>query len=140
MQQDKVSITADNWPQDRWPNFAFNELACSETGECEMDAVTMNRLQRLRDHFGDPMVITSGYRSPAHSIEVAKSSGPGAHAKGRAVDIACAGADAYDILNEAFALGFTGIGVKQSGEHRFLHLDDLGPGEHSVPRPSIWSY
>ena len=44
MQQDKVSITADNWPQDRWPNFAHSELACSETGECEMDAGFMDRL------------------------------------------------------------------------------------------------
>ena len=65
---------------------------------------------------------------------------PCTHSKGRAVDIACAGADAYDILAEALVCRFTGIGVKQKGEHRFLHLDDLGPGEHSVPRSSIWSY
>ena len=96
-----MSYTEASWPKDRWPNFAFNELACSEPGECVMDAVTMNRLQRLRDHFGDPLVITSGYRSPAHSIEVAKSSGPDTHAKGRAADVACAGVDAYDILAEA---------------------------------------
>ena len=27
MQEDKVRFYAANWPQDHWPNFAFNELA-----------------------------------------------------------------------------------------------------------------
>ena len=134
-----MSYTAADWPADRWPNFAHRELACSETGECEMDEAFMDRLQLLRNHYGHALRITSGYRSPAHSIEAAKKA-PGPHAKGRAVDIACAGVDAYDILAEALVCGFTGIGVKQKGEHRFLHLDDLAYGEHTVPRPSIWSY
>ena len=139
IQENEVRFTAGNWPTERWPNFAHRELACSETGECEMDPAFMDRLQLLRNHYGHALRITSGYRSPAHSIEVAKPA-PGTHAKGRAVDIACAGVDAYDILAEALVCGFTGIGVKQSGEHRFLHLDDLAYGEHSVPRPSVWSY
>jgi len=104
-----------------------------------MDETTMDRLQLLRSHYGSPLTITSGYRSPRHSIEAAKAA-PGAHAKGRAADIACAGVVALEILREALAVGFTGFGVKQKGEHRFLHLDDLGPGEHTVPRPAIWSY
>ena len=139
IQENEVSFTANNLSGDRWPNFAHRELACSETGECEMDEAFMDRLQLLRNHYGHALRITSGYRSPAHSIEAAKKA-PGTHAKGRAVDIACAGVDAYDILTEALVCGFTGIGVKQKRERRFLHLDDLGPGEHSVPRPSIWSY
>ena len=134
-----MSYTADTWPAGRWPNFSFTEMACSETGECAMDETTMDRLQLLRSHYGSPLTITSGYRSPRHSIEAAKAA-PGAHAKGRAADIACAGVVALEILREALAVGFTGFGVKQKGEHRFLHLDDLGPGEHTVPRPAIWSY
>ena len=134
-----MSYTADNWPQDRWPNFSFAEMACSQTGECDMDKATMDRLQLLRSHYGSPLTITSGYRSPQHSIEAAKKA-PGSHARGRAVDIACAGVDAFEVLTEALAVGFTGIGVKQKGEHRFLHLDDLALGEHIAPRPTIWSY
>ena len=134
-----MSYTADIWPQDRWPNFSFEEMACSETGECGMDEATMDRLQLLRSHYGSPLTITSGYRSPRHSIEAAKKA-PGTHAKGRAADIACAGVDAFEILTEALVVGFTGIGVKQKGEHRFLHLDDLKLGEHTAPRPTIWSY
>jgi zinc D-Ala-D-Ala carboxypeptidase len=134
-----VAYAADTWPADKWPNFSFEEMACSETGECEMVKATMDRLQLLRDHYGLPLTITSGYRSPRHSIEAAKAA-PGTHSMGRAVDIACAGVDAFEILTEALVVGFTGIGVQQKGEHRFLHLDDLKLGEHTVPRPTIWSY
>jgi len=134
-----VSYTADTWPTDRWPNFTFAEMACQETGECAMDKATMDRLQLLRDHYGLPLTITSGYRSPRHSIEAAKAA-PGTHSMGRAVDIACNGVEALELIEEALEVRFTGFGVKQKGEHRFLHLDDLKPGEHTAPRPTIWSY
>ena len=68
-----MSYTANNWPAGRWPNFSFAEMACSETGECEMVKATMDRLQLLRDHYGFPFTITSGYRSPRHTIEAAKA-------------------------------------------------------------------
>ena len=134
-----MSYTAATWPQDRWPNFSFAEMACSETGECGMDETTMDRLQALRDNYGFPLPITSGYRSPRHSIEAAKAA-PGTHAMGRAVDIACNGVEALDLIEEALEVSFTGFGVQQKGEHRFLHLDDLKDGEHTAPRPTIWSY
>jgi len=63
-----MSYTASNWPTDRWPNFAFTEMACSETGECAIDEGFMDTLQNLRNELGRPMTITSGYRSPRHSI------------------------------------------------------------------------
>ena len=135
-----MSYSASNWPTDRWPNFSFTEMACSQTGECGMDKATMDRLQLLRSHYGSPLTITSGYRSSRPSVEAAKTICPDGHVRGRAVDIACAGVDAFEVLTEALAVGFTGIGVKQKGEHRFLHLDDLGLGEHTAPRPTIWSY
>ena len=72
IQENDVIFTAGNWPEDRWPNFAHRELACSETGECHMDPAFMDRLQLLRNHYGHALRITSGYRSPAHSIEAAK--------------------------------------------------------------------
>ena len=137
--ESRSSYTADNWPTDEWPNFSFEEMRCSETGECAMDEGFMDNLQILRNELGRPLTITSGYRSPRHSIEAAKAA-PGTHAMGRAVDIACAGVKALEILREALAVGFTGIGVKQKGIDRFLHLDDLRPGEHTAPRPTIWSY
>lgn len=97
----------------------------------------MARLQRLRTAYGKPMKITSGYRDPTHPIE-AKKAVPGAHASGRACDVAIRGAEAVELLKLALEHGFTGIGVQQKGEGRFLHLDDIEDG--SQPRPMLWSY
>ena len=41
-------FTEATWPKDRWPNFSFSELACRETGECVVDEVLVDCLQRLR--------------------------------------------------------------------------------------------
>ena len=44
-----MSYTANNWPADRWPNFSFAEMVCSETGECGMGEATMDRLWIVGD-------------------------------------------------------------------------------------------
>ena len=122
----------------RWPNFSAGEFRCSHTGKDGMDPAFMDRLQALRTEYGKPMVITSGYRDPAHPIEARKAS-PGAHASGRAADIAVRGRDALQVIELALKHGFTGFGVNQKGGGRFIHLDDL-PNDTGRPRPWIWSY
>lgn len=121
----------------RWPNFSPEEFRCKHTGKLHMHAGFMDRLQKLRTAYGKPMRITSGYRAPEHPIEAAKAK-PGAHSTGRACDIGVQGADAVELLRIALQFGFTGIGVQQRGNARFIHLDDLPDGE--FPRPAIWSY
>ena len=141
-----TNFTTDSWPKSRWPNFSFKEIACQETGECEMNKDTMDRLQELRIEYGRGLRISSGFRSPRHSIEAKKKDPegnprPGAHATGRAIDIAIRGEDAYMVLSLATSLGFTGIGVSQKGDSRFLHLDDIQTeDDFHAPRPSVWSY
>jgi uncharacterized protein YcbK (DUF882 family) len=122
-----------NWED--YPNFTPEEFACSHTGEVNMDIEFMEKLQQLRNEFGRPMKITSGYRSPTHPIEAAKDK-PGAHTMGKAADIALSGREAYVVVKLAYKYGFTGIGVKQDESGRFVHLDTVG--EH--PRPNLWSY
>jgi zinc D-Ala-D-Ala carboxypeptidase len=119
----------------KYPNFSEAELRCSETGECKMQTDFMRRLQALREDYGKPMTITSGYRSPQHSIEASKKQ-PGTHARGLAVDIAVAGQDCYELMALAMKHGFTGIGVAQKGAGRFLHIDTFKGGT----RPNVWSY
>ncbi len=120
-----------NWKN--YPNFSPDELRCKETGELAMDEDFMDRLQALRTEFGKPMTITSGFRSAKHSAERRKAK-PGAHAQGKAVDIALMGEDAYELVNLAVRFGFTGIGVSQkAGGARYIHLD-------TAPRRAIWSY
>ena len=117
------------------PNFKAEEFNCSHCGKNEMQQQFMNKLQALRNLYGKPMVITSGYRCPKHPIE-AKKAKPGAHASGCACDIAVVGADAHRLLKLAFQMGFTGIGVQQKGNGRFIHLDTLEGGL----RPTVWTY
>ncbi len=119
----------------KYPNFSESELRCSETGECRMQANFMQKLQALREAYGKPMAITSGYRAPQHSVEASKSA-PGTHTRGLAVDIAVSGQDCYDLMKLAMEHGFTGIGVAQRGSGRFLHIDTYKGG----PRPNVWSY
>lgn len=124
----------------RWKNFTRQELQCKQTFECVMVPSFMDRLQALRAEYGKPMVVSSGYRSPRHSIERNKKR-PGPHAMGCAVDVVVAGADAVRLIELAIMKGFTGIGVKQTGPYsqRFIHLDDAAP-QVWRPRPHIWSY
>ena len=125
-----------NWHN--YPNFSAAEFRCKHTGQLRMDADFMGRLQALRTDYGKAMVISSGYRDKTHPIEAAKAE-PGAHSTGHACDISIRGADAHKLLNLALKHGFTGIGIKQKGASRFIHLDDL-PSAPNRPRPWVWSY
>jgi uncharacterized protein YcbK (DUF882 family) len=126
-----------NW--DNYPNFSKEELMCKHCGDCHMDESFMDMLQTLRIEYDRPMVITSGYRCPEHPIEAKKDSGtPGAHTSGKAVDIGVRGTQAYELLDIVFAMGFTGIGVSQKGDVRFIHIDTLDGSDRL--RPTIWSY
>lgn len=131
--------TPDTYPRQKWPNFAYEELCCSHTGELDIDEAFMTKVQNLRDYLQEPLIITSAYRSPTHPVELAKPGNTiGSHVQGCAVDIQCMGRKAHKILTGAVVLGFTGIGVSQSGDYdkRFLHLDTM----KSESRPTIWSY
>ena len=124
-----------NWND--YPNFSEKEFRCKETGECQMDPNFLYTIQEIRNVFG-PMSISSGYRSPEHSVEKRKSK-PGAHASGMACDVQVYGESAWRLLRIAANLPeIRGIGVSQKGEpkHRFIHLDIL-PGPN---RPWVWSY
>ena len=99
--------------------FSIEEFNCQETGENEMVEEFIHKLDELREACGFPFKITSGYRSPNHSIEKRKSK-PGTHARGIACDIyVSGGSQRHTIIKEAMRLGFTGIGVAKT----FIHVD-----------------
>jgi len=118
-----------------YPNFRASEFACKHCREVRMSPDFMYRLQKLRDAYGKPMVISSGYRCPQHPVE-AKKATPGTHSMGIACDVSVQGEDAYRLLRLAFEHGFTGIGINQKGSGRFIHLDIMT----DAPRPNVWSY
>jgi len=119
----------------KYPNFKADEFSCKHCGQNKMQPEFMDKLQELRNLYGKPMKITSGYRCPKHPIEAAKKAS-GAHSTGLAADIGVDGGEAHKILSLAMQLGFTGIGVQQKGTGRFIHVDTV----KSPPRPNVWSY
>ena len=110
--------------------FRIEEFNCQETGENEMSEEFIHKLDELREACGFPFRITSGYRSPSHSIEARKAT-PGTHAQGIACDIyVSGGSQRHKIIKEAMRLGFTGIGVAKT----FIHVDTR------KTTPVTWQY
>ena len=89
--------------------FKEEEFSCSETGENKISPELIRRLDELREVCNFPFHITSGYRSPNHTIEKAKIK-PGTHAQGIAADIHADNVkERRKIVEEA--VGFGDIGV-----------------------------
>ena len=119
----------------KYKNFSKEEFDCSHSGENLMQTELLDKLQELRDLYGKPLRVTSGYRHPTHPIERVKSA-PGPHTTGLAVDLGVQGADAYKVLAWAFQLGFSGLGVQHTGSVLFINFDLI----KSSLRPTVWSY
>ena len=118
--------------------FTMDEMRCTHCGAYDMDDTFMQRLDQLREDMGFAFPVTSGYRCSKHPIEARKKA-PGAHTTGKAIDIGVSGNDAYILIEAAIRDNFTGIGINQKGNSRFIHLDII-PHSSSSPRPWIWSY
>lgn len=121
-----------------WKNFSTKELSCTCCGCFNPNSEftdLMDMVQVLRTRLGFPIGVSSGYRCTEHPIEARKiaKGGKAGHHTHAAIDLAVDRAQAYALLREAFKLGFTGIGVQQKGEGRFIHLDIR-------ENPTIWSY
>jgi len=126
-----------------FPNFGRSEVACQHCGRAEMDEDFMWRLQDLREAYGKPMKITSGYRCPDYNSLISSTGRTGPHTTGRAVDISVSRKGAWELLRLICSIGkFTGIGIKQHGGGRFVHIDTLPPNhdDDQPLRPAVWSY
>ena len=118
-----------------YPNFSENEMRCScGCGRADMSPDFMAKLQTVRSFIKVPLIVTSGFRCPEYDEEIG---GVGVHPTGHAADIAIYGRRAYDLLRLSVNV-FWGIGIKQRGSGRFIHLDDLVSDAH--PRPALWTY
>ena len=118
-------------------NFTVAEFACKDGSDpVFVDSSLAALLQKIRDHFGRPVVITSGYRTAAHNAAVggAKSS---QHLLGRAADIQVAGVSVEDVAAYAESLlpGWGGVGrypVKAGRAKGWVHVD-------TRPNKSRWT-
>ena len=98
-------------------NFTVAEFACKDGSDpVFVDSSLAALLQKIRDHFGRPVVITSGYRTVAHN----KSVGGAAysqHLYGRAADIRVQGIPVEQLAAyaETCLPGTGGIGPGRTG-------------------------
>lgn len=126
-------------------HFMRSELECKHCGKMEYTEKGLQALDELREAYGWPMIVLSGYRCPVHNDAVSSTGTTGPHTvtanDNVAVDIRVFGSAALLLVRYAIGQGWTGIGVRQNGpQHaRFIHLDRIKPGGKH-PRPWIWTY
>ena len=127
-------------------HFSRDELKCSFSPDAPvlMDSLFMAALEELRSDWGQPMYLSSAFRTTDNPRERTKprrydhNGDPlpigGYHARGRAVDVLIAGSDAVAFLRLALKY-FSGVGLSQKDKNwsnRFIHLDD--------GKQRIWTY
>lgn len=101
-------------------NFKVKEFRCKDGSDkilIDTDFV-VNKLQKIRDHFGAPITINSAYRTKSYNKKVggAKSS---YHMKGQAFDIVVKGHTPLEVARFAESIGITGI----IQYNTFVHVD-----------------
>ena len=107
-------------------NFKSTEFDCNGKKCCSktlIDEQLVEHLQKIRDHFGKPVKISSSYRCEIHNPKVGgvKSS---LHLKGMAADITIEGVSPAEVAKYAESIGIKGIGLYDtSKDGHFVHID-----------------
>ena len=97
-----------------------------------MNIAFVAKLDKLREMFGAPIIIRSGYRTAKHNAIVGGVDSS-AHTGGHAADIAAVSSRTrFKLVDFAMTIGFRRIGIGTS----FLHLDDSPDHDQDV----IWLY
>lgn len=110
------------------PGFKVREFRCRDGSDVVMiDESLVVLLQCIREHFGKPVTITSGYRTAAHNRAVGGAP-YSQHCYGRAADIRVAGVPVEQLAAYAETLlpGTGGIGrypAKAGRAAGWVHVD-----------------
>lgn len=102
-------------------NFRASEFDCPGTGCCTetpIDEKLVDCLQKIRDHFGNPIVILA-YRCPTHNARTPNASPTSRHCMGMAADFHIDGVPCTEIAKFAESIGIKGIGLYDD----FVHID-----------------
>lgn len=117
-------------------NFRLSEFKCKcGCQEAMLSYELIEKLQKLRELLGKPIVITSSYRCPTYNKAVGGVT-TSLHLSGLAADIKVSGVHPLAVAKEAEKLGFTGIGVYTNNNQYFTHLDVRNGKSYWVDQPS----
>ena len=122
-------------------NFSKLEVQCPcSCGANKISSVLIEKLQKVRNIIGRPIVITSGVRCEFYnaSIKASRNSShiPDEHGIGNAVDIACTNSkDRYELVEVAQKF-FKRIGISEGSYGGFIHLDV----DRSKVQEVMWLY
>ena len=102
-------------------NFTVAEFASKDGSRVVIiNPMLPEYLQKARDHFGKPLIITSGYRTTAHNMRVGGVSNS-QHVFGNAADVYIPSVPVLDLYNYfcEIAGNSCGIGIYDT----FVHFD-----------------
>ena len=107
-------------------HFNSTEFDCHGSGCCSQTLINeqlVEYLEKIREHFGKPITITSGYRCATHNRNVGGATGS-RHSKGDAADIVVSGVAPREVAKYAESIGIKGIGLYEtSSDGHFVHID-----------------
>jgi flagellar protein FlgJ len=112
-------------------NFVVRELCASGAHVFDLARIScrlVRNLQKVRDRVGQPVQVTSGYRSYKYNVELYESCGQkpinSQHSSGRAADIATAGMTGLEIAK--LALDVCGPNIAVGVANTYAHVDVRG--------------
>lgn len=106
-------------------NFTRKEFACKcDCGFDTVDYYLAEVLDRVREHFGVPVTVTSGARCLAHNQSIGGVPAS-QHTKGRAADIVVRGVDPLDVASYVKS-NFSSVSV--GTYDTFTHVDTRSNG------------
>lgn len=126
-------------------NFQYKEFDCHGRGCCSttiIDEKLVEYVQRIRDHFGKPVTITSPYRCEVHNRRVGGAT-KSYHMQGKAADIVVQGVSSREVAKYAESIGILGIGLYEtSADGYFTHIDtrttkSFWYGQNEQPRTTF---
>lgn len=104
-----------------------------DSGKNNMRKSTMKKFDKMREYYGKPLTVTSGYRTDAYNATLSGAVNQSAHEEGKAGDfVALTYQDKVDLIKAGIKAGFNRFGWMGSA----IHVDD----DEDRPANVIWGY